>query len=114
MNFLTRPITSERLEQKGQSLYKVGKILTFCGICALVLLVVLALIVISGYGAEGLAFTFALVGFGGSGIEVFGSFVALLSYVGILLGIVGSVMYFQGLHIFALGRIAHNTEKENK
>lgn len=111
MNFLTRPMTSERLEKKGQSLYKLGKIFMFCGICAVVVLLVVVLI---AAGMEGVLYTLSLSGFSGTGIEVFGSFMALVSYIGILLGIAGFIMYFQGLNIFALGRIAHNTEKESK
>lgn len=36
----------------------------------------------------------------------------VLSYLGIIAGISGISIYFHGLNLFALGRIAHNTEKE--
>ena len=35
-----------------------------------------------------------------------------IAYLAILLGIAGVPMYFGGLNIYALGRIAHNTEKQ--
>ena len=51
MKFITRPITSEKLEQKGQSIYKLSKLGMFAGVCAIVLMVIIGLInVVRGAG----------------------------------------------------------------
>ena len=109
MEFLTRPITSERLEEKGQSLYKLGKIFSFVGVIGFAVLLLSVLITLIFFGGSGVAYLLSF--------EVGSEFAIMylilpLSYIGILLGIIGIPMYFNGLSIFALGRIAHNTEKE--
>jgi hypothetical protein len=108
MSFLTRPITSDRLEAKGQSLYKTGKIFTFIGICGFSLFALILIIAALLYGSSGILYvlSFDLYDF------EFVIPLLIISYISILLGIIGVPMYFSGLNIFALGRIAHNTEKE--
>ena len=109
MNFLTRPITSERLEEKGQSLYKLGKVFSFCGLIGFCMFVLSILGALAVKGGSAILF---LLEFNlGSGYE-FMYLILPVSYIGILLGIIGIPMYFHGLNIFALGRIARNTEKE--
>ena len=52
MEFLTRPITSAKLEEKGQALYKLGKIFCFCGLCGLALLLLSVLITLMVGGGD--------------------------------------------------------------
>ena len=109
MNFLTRPITSERLENKGQSLYKLGKIFSFFGIIGFAVLLLSVLVGLIIEGGDGALYVLSL---DYDSEYVFLYLLVPLSYIGILLGIVGIPMYFNGLTVFALGRIAHNTEKQ--
>ena len=108
MDFLTKPITSERLEEIGQSFYKLGKGFFFYGLIglAMFLLSIIGALVING--GEGVSY---LLEFDLSGYE-FMYIILPLSYMGIVFGVAGVPMYFSGLIIFALGRIAHNTETE--
>ena len=109
MEFLTRPITSERLEEKGQSLYKLGKLFMFFGTIgfALLLLSVLIALAMGGTWLVSKLFTFSFYG-----DYALLYYIIPVGYIGILLGILGVPMYLNGLNVFALGRIAHNTEKE--
>ena len=108
MEFLTRPITAERLEKKGQSLYKSGKILIFCGLCGLGLIILSILLtgILVGFDEVEYLLTFQI-----SDEYAFMYIIMPLSYLGFLLGLIGVPMYFNGLNIFALGKIANNTEK---
>ena len=108
MGFLTRPITSERLEEKGQSLYKLGKKFMFVGVCGFAILLISMLVALAMYGGEGIIY---LLVFNVGDFEIL-YLLLPLSYIAILMGISGIPMYFNGLTTFALGRIAHNTEKE--
>ena len=108
MDFLTRPITSERLEEKGQSLYKTGKLFCFIGFCGFALLLLSVLITL----AIDSSWVLDLLMLDISEEYAFMFLIIPLSYLGILLGIVGIPMYFNGLTVFALGRIAHNTEEK--
>jgi hypothetical protein len=47
MEFLTRPITSEKLEQKGQSIYKFAKLGMFFGVCSIVLALIIGMLSIA-------------------------------------------------------------------
>ena len=108
MEFLTRPITSERLEEKGQSLYKLGKKFIFMGVCGFAVLLLSMLIALAMYGSEGLI---NLIILNLRGFELMYVIVPV-AYIGVCLGLIGVPMYFNGLNVFALGRIARNTEKE--
>ena len=112
MEFLTRPITSERLEEKGQSLYKLGKIFSFVGLCGFGLIILIGIIATIIAPSEGFVnvITLNMSRLGRS--YAFCIPIIIISYIGILLGMIGIPMYFNGLSIFVLGRIAHNTEKE--
>lgn len=112
---LTDPITSEKLERKGQKLYKLGKVFMFAGVCGLGLLLLISLfvIVVAGpYACFNALFNYVLVLNAGEGAYVLVNILVFVSYLGLLLGIVGIPMYTSGLKFFALGRIANNTEKE--
>ena len=114
---LTDPITSEKLERKGQKLYKLGKVFMFAGVCGLGLLLLISLVVIvvvGPYACFSSLFNYVLVlnaDAGQGGAYVLVNVLVFVSYLGLLLGIVGIPMYTSGLKFFALGRIAHNTEK---
>ena len=107
-NFFS-PMTSEKLEKKGQAFYLGGKVLMLIGIIGLGMLLLSMIITMMLFGPEGIALLF-LFEFG-SGFE-FMYLIMPLSYIGILLGIAGIGLYFFGINLYALGRIAHNTEKE--
>ena len=106
MEFLTRPITSEKLEQKGQNIYVFAKLGMFFGICSILLALIIGILSVSlgadffspfiFYVAEEYAFAYLFV---------------VVDYLALLWGLASIPMYFAGLNIFALGRIAHNTEK---
>jgi hypothetical protein len=115
MEFLFGPITSEKLEDKGQNLYKLGKLFMFAGICGFGVLLLISLIVLVTYSSDAL-FEYVLLLDTDSGalfIDFLVNTLVFFSYLGIILGFAGIPMYFSGLNIFALGRIAHNTEKNN-
>lgn len=109
MEFLTRPITSDRLEKKGQSLYKWGKILSFCGLCGFVLLALSILITLIIGGGS---WVVGLLCFDIGSEYGFMYLIMPVSYIGTLLGCIGVPMYFKGLSIFALAKIVQNTDKE--
>ena len=106
MEFLTRPITSEELELKGQSIYKISKLGMFAGVCAIVLMIIIGVISIE-LGARFISPFIFEVG----GDYAFAYLFVVVDYLALLWGLVSIPMYFVGLKIFALGRIAHNTEK---
>ena len=106
MKFLTQPITSERLEQKGQNIYKFAKLGMFAGICSIALALIIGLISISLDGTFIMPFIFCV-----ADEYSFAYFFVVVDYLSLLWGIASIPMYFAGLNIFALGRIAHNTEK---
>ena len=107
MEFLNRPITSERLESKGQSIYKAAKKGIFIGLCGIVFLLLICVICVAMGGdfADPIIFkidkdfTWAYL------------FVAIAD-LSILTGLFSIPTYFFGLIIFALGRISTNTEKK--
>ena len=106
MEFLTRPITSEKLEQKGQSIYKLSKLGMFAGVCAIALMVIIGLISVAT-GAEFISpFIFDI-----ASSYAFAYPFVIVDYLALIWGLASIPMYFAGLNIFALGRIAHNTEK---
>ena len=108
MEFLTRPITSDRREEKGQSIYKSAKILMFIGLCGLAFMLLICIICLAMGGDFVDPITFSIR----DGDFAWAYLFVGIAYLAILLGIVSVPMYFSGLNIYALGRIAHNTEKE--
>jgi hypothetical protein len=106
MEFLTSPITSEKLEQKGQNIYKFAKLGMFLGVCAIALAFIIGILSISLGGEFISPFIFDI-----DEEYAFAYLFVVVDYLALLLGIASVPMYFAGLNIFALGRIAHNTEK---
>ncbi len=101
-----QPITSEKVEKKGQFIYKLGKLFVFIGLCGFAILLFLSFCALILGGSEYVIclFSFILDGF---------EFVApllVLGYLAIALGFIGIPLYFYGLYIYTLGRIANNTE----
>ena len=107
MEFLTRPITSEKLEEKGQSIYKTSKIFMFIGLCGLAFMLLICIICLAMGGDFVDPITFSIYDDDFAWVYFF----VVIAYLAILLGIASVPMYFSGLNIYALGRIAHNTEK---
>lgn len=111
VNFNDLPI--EKVEKRGQTLIKLGKIFAMSGLVGLGLLLIMIIIgalFLVGGGIKGILFTLALGFYGaGSGIAYI---VMILAYLGIFLGICAFPTYLCGLHLFAVGRIAVNTEKK--
>ena len=102
-------MTAKKVEEKGQSLIAAGKICMLIGLCALGLFLLIVLISFSINGTDGFSH---VLEFDFEDYE-FGIPFLILSYLGTLAGICGIPMYFSGLKLFALGRIAVNTEKNN-
>ena len=106
MEFLTRPITSKKLEQKGQSISILSKFGMFAGVCAIALMVIIGLISV----ATGADFFSPFI-FDIHRSYAFAYPFVIMDYLALVWGLASVPMYFAGLNIFALGRIAHNTEK---
>ena len=107
-NFL-KPITPERLEKKGQSFYRIGKIGMLCGIAGLILQIISLGLVMIIEGAEEIV-DFLCFDTEPSVFFVYPFWV--ISCLGILFGIFSVFLYFSGMKLFALGKIAGNTEIE--
>ncbi len=102
-------MTSEKLEKKGQQYYKIGILGSIIGIIGLFLLYISILITLSVAGESGIASLFLL------SIPkkyAYLNTIMIFSYIFISCGIISNRFFFNGLLMFALGRIAHNTEKE--
>ena len=103
----TDPITSAKLEEKGQNIYKISKMGMFAGILAIILAVIIGLLSIA-LGARFISpFIFEV-----ADEYAFAYFFVVVDYIALLWGLVSIPMYFTGLNIFGLGRIAHNTENK--
>ena len=102
-------MTSEKLENKGQFFYKAGKLGMFCGLAGLGLLIlsILGTLIIGRP-----SWVVDLLTFGIRGEFAFMYLIMVISYLAIVYGAIGIGLYFYGINLFALGRIAHNTEKE--
>lgn len=113
MNFFKKFVvgknmTSTDVERIGQNLTKSGKYLMVIGLYSSGLFLLILLIAALINGPTGISYALA---FNFDGYEIGIPFMGL-SYMGMTCGILGIPMYFGGLNIFVLGRIAHNTEKE--
>lgn len=113
---LFAPMTSENVEKKGQTFYKAGKIGMLCGLAGIGLLVVVVLITFLIATLRSPSYAWEIVGgtlaflYDDALVFIAYPFIAV-SYLCILFGLVGIPLYFYGINLFALGRIAHNTEK---
>lgn len=103
-------LTSKEIEDKGLKMMNAGKILAITGLCGLGLIVLICLISMSmggpAYALMALTFT------------VHSSFAfvipfMIIAYLAFLCLFPGITLYYNGLKLYALGRIAVNTEKEN-
>ena len=99
-------MTSEKLESKGQNLYILSKIFMFIGLCGIVLALLIGVISIACDGEFVSPFIFDM-----DDDFAFAYPFVVINYLAFLLGLAGIPMYFASLNIYALGRIAHNTEK---
>ena len=81
----------------------------FCGLAGLGLLIlsILGTLIIGRP-----SWVVDLLTFGISGEFAFMYLIMVISYLAIVYGAIGIGLYFYGINLFALGRIAHNTEKE--
>ena len=102
-------MTSEKVESKGQALIKVGKLCMITGLFATALFFLILLVAAVINGGTGILYALA---FDFDGYE-FGIPFMVLSYIGMVLGILGLPIYISGLNLFTLARIAVNTEKTN-
>ena len=102
-------MTSEKVESKGQSLIKAGRLCIVIGLCALGLFLFILIIAALINGSTGIACALA---FDFDGYE-FGIPFMALSYFGMVIGLCGLPLYISGLNLFTLARIAVNTENKN-
>ena len=107
MKFLNSQITSKMVEQKGQKMYMLSKWFMFIGLCSFALTFLIGIISVALDGAFFGPFIFAL----GRDYAFAYIFVAI-DYIAKVLGLIGIGLYFKVISLFALGRIALNTEKE--
>lgn len=113
---LSEDMTSAKLEKMGQKQYKLGKAFMLFGLCGIIALVLISFIVVVLYSPYTL-FSYVLLLRTTSGLAILDlivNIIVFLSYVSILLAIIGFPLYFHGINTFALGRIAVNTEKDKQ
>ena len=103
MNFLTDPITAEKIEEKGERLYIFSKIGMFAGLCGFILSIILAIIpsVVRSIFYEIPDIMFALY-----------YFIMFVACLAIVYGIISVPIYFYSIHLFVLGNIASNTKSQ--
>jgi len=104
-NFLHSKLTSEKVEAKGQKLHRLSKIGMLIGLCGIALVVIIGLISV----ATGADFNKPLI-FDAEGYEFSYAFV-VIAYLALVLGVISIPVYFRSFELYALGRIAVNTEK---
>ena len=100
-------MTPKKVELQGEKLYKTGKIFMFIGLFSLAFLILVTLISLA-ISPRYFYYIFLL---DASGYEILYPLI-LGSYIGVPLGILGIVLYLYGMQLFALGRIAGNTEQK--
>lgn len=115
-SIFTDDLTSAKVEKIGQKQYKVGKAFMLFGLFGIIALFALSMIVMVLYSPYTL-FSYVLAMRTMSGSELLDLIVNLIvfaSYVSIFLAMIGIPLYFHGIKLFALGRIAVNTEKDKQ
>ena len=106
--FLSRDLTSKKVEEKGQNLYKNSKLLMFIGLCGIGLAIIMGLISLMLDGEFISPFIFDF-----SQDFAFAIVFVIADYIALLCGIIGIGWYHYSLNLFAIGRIASNTENLN-
>lgn len=104
---LESKLTSEKVEKKGQVFYQRGKLFMLIGFYGFSLLALICVIALLAYDVEGLLLVLALRPYDYEFLIP----IIVLCYIAIGLGDIGIFLYFRGIHFFALGRIAVNTEQ---
>ena len=102
---LTKKVTSKDVERKGQNIYIASKICMFIGLMGIILLALVCILSVALGGDIGETLTFDL----GDDYSFAYPFIAL-AYLAIVAGIIGIMIYWGGIYLFTLGRIAVNTE----
>lgn len=97
------------LLEKGNSFYNKGRLLIKILLISLAIFALVLLIAFIGYGGIGVAYCLSLVSYYAIVNLLMG-----VTYVGILVGLVGIPLYFCGLHYLGLGQIAKNTQSPNQ
>ncbi|MBQ7906636.1 MAG: hypothetical protein IJ309_01535 [Clostridia bacterium] len=107
MKFLKTPITSEKVEGLGQKLYKISKWVMLIAALCFVTFFVVALILAA---CEGCEIGELLIFDSDTYIIPF----TAISYLSLVVCLIGVGLYFSGINLYAVGRIAVNTEKKDK
>ena len=96
--------------ERGEKFYEWGKILIKVWAAAWALLLLMMLVSLT-IDSEGILYLLSF----DMGEDYWYAYPLLFaSYLGILFGPIGLVLYISGLHLIGLGEIAINTEKEEK
>ena len=106
---LNNELTSEKVEKKGQRIYKNSKWCIFIGICGFSLLAVICLLTLLIGGTSSVLSVLSLTISGGYEFLIP---IVILCYIAIVIGFFGPAGYFLGITIFSLGRIAVNSESQ--
>ena len=107
MNLL-KTTTTKDVENKGQNMIKAGRVMMFLGLIGLGVFVLMSLIALIVDGAS--AFLNLLSFDRLDGIFALAYLLLPASYLTVVGGFVGIWAYFYGMHLFALGRVAVNTD----
>ena len=107
MNFLTDPITAEKIEEKGERLYIFSKIGMFAGLCGFILAIIIGVFTVIVGGD--LEYTFTL--------DIDDEFkfaipIIILDYLALVFGVICTPLYFYSIQLFVLGNIASNTKSQ--
>lgn len=102
-NFLTSPMTSKKVEQKGQGFINLGRLFGLIGVISFALWFISTVIALiaGNYFIDVLILEFD---------SDFAKVIFVICYLGTTIGFFGIPLYFTGLKLFTLGRIAVNTE----
>ena len=107
LNNVNLKLTSRKLETTGQTFYCIGILGIICGVVGIGLTIFMGLISLALGGDFLTPMIFDL-----DSSYAFAYPFVVLAYLALACGIICSPLYFYGMHLFGLGRIAVNTEKE--
>lgn len=99
---------SKTLLEKGAKFYKVGGVLIKVLLASLALFALIMIIGIIGWGTGSCLYILTVYT-----RYTFVDILIVISYLGIVAGLVGLPFFFFGLHYMGLGQIAINTEPKN-